>query len=200
MSFAGLDSAWIIAGAVLAVVFLLAIRWVYRKLRKRRMWAMITAEREDNKSRFKRSAESFATIAQHLQTNLSAVEALRTGTRSAQERPAGFVAWDCDFPDFNDAAWQTVKKTGLDRLMKPHEAREVEELYVDFAPLQASMAKIRLEIEAGSRHPRVGSAEATPQWIADELALIQAVRTAHEKLGADMRHFHLQHTDFVPSV
>jgi hypothetical protein len=29
---------------------------------------------------------------------------------------------------------------------------------------------------------------------------MQAVRVAHDKLGADMRHFTHLHTDFVPSV
>jgi hypothetical protein len=200
MSLAGFDSVWIVAGTILTAGLLVAIRWVYRKYRKRQAWAIINAEREDNKTRFKRCAKSFATIAQQLQTNWATIEALRTRVDIPQESLAGLVVWDCDFPDFNDTAWQTVRRTGLDRLMKPHEAREVEELYTDFGPLKASIAKLRQEIDAESRHARVGSADIAPRWIADELALMQAVRTAHEKLGADMRYFHQQHTDFVPSV
>ncbi len=200
MNFAGIDTAWIVAGTILTVVLLVAIRWVYRKFRKRQLWAMITAEREDNKNRYKRGAESFAAIAQQLQTNWAAIEALRNRSNIPQETVAGLVVWDCDFPDFVDTAWQTVRRTGLGRLMQPHEAREVEELYTDFGPLQASMAKVRQEVDAESRHARVGSAEIAPQWVVDELALLQKVRTAHEKLGTDMRHFHHQHTDFVPSV
>ena len=200
MSFAGFDSRWIVAGTILTVVLLVAIRWIYRKYRKRQAWAMIKAEREDNKSRFKRSAESFATIAQQLQTNRAAIEALRTRINIPQESLAGLVVWNCDLPEFNDTAWQTIRRTGLNRLFQPHEAREVEELYTDFCILQASMAKVRGEIEAESRHARVGSAETAPQWIADEMELVQAVRIAHDKLGADMRHFTHLHTDFVPSV
>jgi hypothetical protein len=200
MSLAGFDSAWIVAGTLLTVGLLVAIRWVYRKYRKRRAWAMIKAEREDNKSRFIRSAESFATIAQQLQTNWGAIEALRTRINIPQESLAGLVVWNCDFPDFNDTAWQTVRRTGLNTLLQPHESREVEELYTDFCILQASMAQVRREIDAGSRHARVGSAETAPQWIADEMELMQAVRIAHDKLGAAMRHFTHQHTDFVPSV
>ena len=200
MSLAGFDSAWIVAGTLLTVGLLIAIRWVYRKYRKRGAWAMIKAEREDNKSRFIRSAESFATIAQQLQTNWAAIDPLRTRINIPQESLAGLIVWNCDFPEFNDTAWQTIRRTGLNTLFQPHEAREVEELYTDFCILQASMAKVRREIDAGSRHARVGSAETGPQWIADEMELMQAIRIAHDKLGADMRHFTHLHTDFVPSV
>jgi hypothetical protein len=200
MSLAGFDSAWIVAGTLLTVGLLVAIRWIYRKFRKRRAWAMIKAEREDNKSRFRRSAESFATIAQQLQTNRAAIEPLQTRINIAPESLAGLVVWNCDFPEFNDTAWQTVRKTGLNRLFQPHEAREVEELYTDFCVLRPSIAKLRREIDAESRHARVGSAETAPQWIADEMELLQAVRIAHDKLGAEMRHFTHLHTDFVPSV
>jgi hypothetical protein len=201
MSLAGFDSAWIVAGATLTVgLLVVAIRWVYRKYRKRQAWAMIKAEREDNKSRFMRSAESFATIAQQLQTNWAAIESLRTRINIPQDSLAGLVVWDCDFPEFNDTAWQTVRRTGLSRLFQPHEAREVEELYTDFCTVQASMARLRREIDAESRHARIVSAETAPQWIADEMELMQAVRIAHDKLRADMRHFTHLHTDFVPSV
>jgi hypothetical protein len=200
MSPAGFDSAWIVAGTLLTVGFLVAIRWVYRKYRKRRAWAMINAEREDNKSRFRRSAESFATIAQQLQTNWAAIESLRTRINIPQESLAGVVVWNCDFPEFNDTAWQSIRRTGLNRVFQPHQAREVEELYTDFCILQASMAEVRREIDAGNHHARAGSAETAPQWIADEMELMQAIRIAHDKLGADMRHFTHLHTDFVPSV
>jgi hypothetical protein len=200
MSLAGFDGVRIVVGSTFTVGLLVAIRWVYRKYRKRQAWAMIKAEREDNKRRFARGAESFTTITQQLQTNFAAIEALRTRLHIRQESLAGLVVWNCDLPEFNDTAWQTIRRTGLSRLIQPHEAREVEELYTDFCILQASMANLRREIDAESRHTRVGSAETAPQWIADEMKLMFAVQVAHDKLGADMRHFSQLHTDFVPSV
>ena len=200
MNSAGFLSVWIVAGAIFLVVLAVALRWVYRKLGKRRAWTMIRAEREDNKNRFTRSAGSFAAIAQQLQTNRAAIEALRTRTDISQESLAALVVWNCDLPDFNSAAWQTVRRTGLNRLFKACEEREVEELYTDFCVLHASMAKVRREIETESRHARAGSAETAPQWVADELERIQAVRIAHDKLGAEMRYFTHLHTDFVPTV
>jgi hypothetical protein len=200
MSLAAFGSGWVVAGTLLTVGLLIAIGWVYRKYRKRRAWAMIRAEREDNKSRFVRSAESFAAIAQQLQTNSAAIEPLRTRIDIRQESLGGLVVWNCDFPEFNDTAWQTIRRSGLTTLMQPHELREVEELYADFDVLRASMAKVQREIEAGSRHARIGSSESGSEWLDDEIELMQAIRSAHEKLGADLRHFNQLHTDFVLSV
>jgi hypothetical protein len=197
--FAGTYTAWLVAGLLIAFGLLVASRWVYRKFRKRRAWAMIKAEREDNKSRFVRSAESFTTVARQLQTNRTLLEPLRNRVDIPQESLAGHV-WNCDFPVFSDTAWQTLRRGGLTALMQPHELHEVEELYADLDILRASMATLHREIEAGSRHSRVGSAESGSQWLADEIELMQAIRIAHEKFGADIRHFHQQHTDFIPSV
>ena len=200
MSFARVDSAWIVAGMLLAIGFLFAGRWVYRKFRRRGAWALINAEREANRGHFRRSAESFATIARQLQANSAVLEPLRAGTQVLQARVTGLVAWNCDFPEFTDTAWQTVRRSGSIALFQPEQLREVEELYRDFDTLRASMASVRREIDAGRLHASAQSDEARPQRIADEIRLLQAVRVAHDKLGADMRHFTELHTDFVPSV
>jgi hypothetical protein len=202
MSPAGFGSyaAWIVGGLLIAGGLAVAFRLVYRKYRKRQAWAMIKAEREDNKSRFTRTADSFATVSQQLVTNSAVLEPLRTRIDIPRESLAGHVAWNCDLPVFSDTAWQTIRRSGLTTLMQPHELREVEELYADLDVLQASMANLHREIDAGSHHARVESSESGSQWLADEIELMQAIRIAHEKFGADIRHFHQQHTDFVPSV
>jgi hypothetical protein len=197
--FTGKYAAWIAAGLLIAFGLLVIGRWVYRKYRKRRAWGMIKAEREDNKSRFMRGAESFATVAGQLQTNRAILEPLRGRSDVARESLAGHVVWNCDFPEFSDSAWQTIRRSGLTALMQPHELHEVEELYADLDILRASMAKLHREVEAGSRHTRAGS-EFGSKWLADEIERMQAIGIAHERLGADMRHFNQAHTDFIPSV
>jgi len=198
--FGGMNAVWIAAGLLIAFGLVLIARAVLRKFQKRRAWAMINAEREDNKSRFLRIAESFATLARQLKANSALLEPVHARGDFPQASLAGQVVWTCDFPEFIDSAWQTIRRNGLTSVMLPQQLHEVEELYTDFDILRVSLAKVQQDIEAANRHARAGFSDAGAQWLTDEIGLLQAIRSGHEKLGADMRHFHQQHTDFVPSV
>jgi hypothetical protein len=189
--------AWIIGGILVALLSIVALRWVNHRLQMRQAWAMISREREDNKRLFARAAEEFGAQGRQWRANLAALESLQTaGAESATSTP-GQTGWTVEAPAYVDSQWQAVRDRGLTALMLSHQLSEIEELYTDLKWLDASRAALVAAVEAARGYAGAHS-QRTEAPVSGEMALARAVWTAHCRLGADMRRFHELHTDFLP--